>query len=225
MSRIQSSIRVMPQSNKKWMAALTASTLAGLSLLVWSHQQAQQGSPVTSAVHVPQVADGRLAGDMQSLASLDVKALAAQQSAAAKVLAQQPDLKPIVGVVSERPPYVSRFEWILLQGVAMQQPNPDEQLNHLVNFLRFNKQLELRDELPRDVANAARRQGLAQALIDDLPQRLRSGDMDLKGAQKLQADLLLEAEPDAQRRQQRATQEAQRLQEAQVAAAAAAPAP
>lgn len=216
MSRTQSRIRVMPQSSKKWMIALSASTLAGLALLGWSRQQQAQGSRVTDAYSASQTraAADTLAGGVASLASVDAKVLLDQQAVAAKALAQQPDLKPITGVVSERPSYVSRLEWVMMQGVAQQHANPDQELNHLVNFLRFNKQQELWESLPHGAANALTRQSVALSLLEDLPQRLRSGDFDLKGAQRLQASLLMDAVPDAQQRAQRAEQEAQRLQEA-----------
>lgn len=210
-----SRVYLASSSNKKWMAALSATAIAGMALMACLRQE--QGGGAVTAYHGGQAAHAQagqedLAGAAQSIAAADFKVLAAQQQAAAEELARQPDLKPVVGVVNERPSYVSRLEWLMMKGVAQQQALPDQELNHLVNFLRFNKQQELWESLPRDAASAARRQGLAQALLDDLPVRLRSGDFDLPGALQLQTKLLIDAEPDVQQRALRSQRDAQRLQ-------------
>jgi hypothetical protein len=43
-------------------------------------------------------------------------AMVVQQKEAAKVLEQQPDLKPLEGPVTERPAFVSAMEWDMLKG-------------------------------------------------------------------------------------------------------------
>ena len=54
----------------------------------------------------------------------------------------------------------------------------------------------------------------AEALLDDVPQRLAEEDMDLAGAQRTQALLLADIEPDPQARQRRIKAEADRLTQA-----------
>jgi hypothetical protein len=140
--------------------------------------------------------------------------MVAQQNEAAKVLADQPDMKPIVGPVKERPPYVSRMEWAMLQGVAQQQTDPDKELTRMVNFLRFSKQMELWEAMPKTPENAAKRQVLAAQLVDDLPSRVATGELDLKDAQGKLTAFLADAVSDPNVRRQREDAEGKRLQSA-----------
>lgn len=139
-----------------------------------------------------------------------VSEVQAQQEAAAQEILKQPEVKPIVGNVSEKPAFLSQMEWNMLKGVAQQNANPDKELTRLVNFVRFTKQLELWQALPEQT-DAAKRQTLANELLADLPQRLMQEEFDLPAAQKLQAELLNDAVQDPQERQARAVQEARRL--------------
>lgn len=139
-----------------------------------------------------------------------VSEVQAQQEAAAKEILKQPEVKPIVGNVSEKPTFLSQMEWNMLKGVAQQHATPEKELTRLVNFVRFTKQLELWQALPEQT-DAAKRQTLANELLADLPQRLMQEEFDLPSAQKLQAELLSDAVQDPQERQARAVQEARRL--------------
>lgn len=139
-----------------------------------------------------------------------VSEVQAQQEAAAQEILKQPEVKPIVGNVSEKPTFVSQMEWNMLKGVAQQHANPEKELTRLVNFVRFTKQLELWQALPEQT-DAAKRQILANELLADLPQRLMQEEFDLPAAQKLQAELLNDAVQDPQERQARAVLEARRL--------------
>lgn len=137
--------------------------------------------------------------------------LAQQESA--KGIEQEPRIEPIKGTVSERPTFMSEMEWNILKAVAQQQPDPDKALTALTNKVRFTKQLEVWQDLSA-TADPAKRKVLANELLEDLPQRVTNEDMDLLGAQKLQGELLLDAEPDVTARTKRAAKEAKRLEKA-----------
>jgi hypothetical protein len=61
-------------------------------------------------------------------------------------------------------------------------------------------------------ADAAERQALANQLLDELPERVIHGDVDMPAAQKLQASLLTDAVADPDKRRVRAEAEARRIQ-------------
>ncbi|HEX5371243.1 MAG TPA: hypothetical protein VFW84_00770, partial [Aquabacterium sp.] len=132
------------------------------------------------------------------------------QQAAASEIERQPAIQPLSGPITERPAFVSRMEWAMLQGVAQQHAHPTQELTRLVNSLRFTKQLELWQDMSSTTPHA-KRQALANELLSDLPQRLINDEMDLEAAKKLQLALLNDAEPDPGRRSVRASKEARRL--------------
>ena len=94
----------------------------------------------------------------------------AQQEAAAQEILKQPEVKPIVGNVGEKPAFLSQMEWNMLKGVAQQNANPDKELTRLVNFVRFTKQLELWQALPEqtDAATIAEEQRFMDFTLPDL---------------------------------------------------------
>jgi hypothetical protein len=189
-------------SNKKWMLLLGAGLTLTVAAIGWS-RHAQESDRVQAAGGAPQaVQQGNV---VMSTDSPEAKAMVAQQEAAAKVIERQPDMKPIVGPVKERPPYVSQMEWAMLQGVAQQQSNPEKELTRMVNFLRYTKQMELWESLPKTPENASKRQVLATQLVDDLPTRVANGELDLKDAQSKLTAFLADALPDEGARRQRET--------------------
>lgn len=127
--------------------------------------------------------------------------LNAQQSRANAAAAQAPAAP---ATVLARPDYVSEMEWQVLQGLAARSSDPARELARLVAKLRFAKQLELWRG-----GEAA----LAAGLLAELPARVAAGDFDRATAQSLQAELLRQLEPDADRRRARAGAEAARLRE------------
>ena len=130
---------------------------------------------------------------------------------ASQALARQPALTPITGPVTARPAYVSAMEWDMLKGLASQHAAPEQELTRLVNSLRFNKQFEAWEALPRTDTHRAQRQTIAQALVSDLPERVRHQDMGLQDAQKAMTALLADVEPDEERRKVLAKDEGLRL--------------
>jgi hypothetical protein len=218
---------VAPSSSKKWMALLAVLVTAGAGVGCNRHEEtatptaASQPAELSasSAVAVPAHDPAAQAAPMSTSApepalsaasGAAAQALLTQQAAAAKEVERQPDLKPLVGPIKERPSFVSPMEWTMLQSVSQQNANPGAELTRLVNNLRFMKQLELWQGLPPS-ASPTQRQALAAQLLEDLPQRLANGEMDFKDAQKTQAALLQDAVPDVKERKKRAAIEARRL--------------
>jgi hypothetical protein len=204
--------------NKKWFILL-ALVAAGVVAVTWwvrgDHgltSAVQPAAPASALATVPApmaAASGPSADD--PIVKAQTEALVSAQKVAAKVIEEQPVMKPIVGPVTERPPYVSVMEWAMLKGVTQQNPNPDKELTRMVNFLRFNKQMEAWEALPKSADAAAKRQVLAEQLLDDLPARLLNGEMDLAEVKRLQGVFLADAVPDAAERKHRAAKEAKRL--------------
>jgi hypothetical protein len=202
--------------NQKWISTLAVIVAVVVGLLVGVMAWWSSGHDPKPAAPEAQVAAASAPASAPSAAAssasrpVDLPGLVAQQSAAAKEIEREPAMKPITGPIKERPAFVSEIEWQMLKGVAQQHATPDLELTHLVNNLRFMKQLELWQGLGKS-GDAAKRQTLAEQLLSDLPQRVLSGDMSKKDAQKLQADLLKDAVSDPQARKARAEVEARRL--------------
>lgn len=140
----------------------------------------------------------------------DLQAAVAQQSAAANEVRRQPAIKPISGEIKARPAFVSEMEWDMLKAVAQQHATPEKELTRMVNFLRFTKQLELWESLPKS-EDAARRQMIANELLEDLPNRVRHGELELADAQGKMRALVQDAELNDKDRARRMTAENTRL--------------
>src|SRR5690606_32133590 len=115
---------------------------------------------------------------------MDEATLEAGQRQAAAVLEKRPRVAIITGAVAQRPDFVSPLEWMMVKGAAQQHASPDHELTRLVNFLRFNKQLELWQSLEGS-PDVARRAEAAEALLEDLPNRITAGEYRLAQAQQL----------------------------------------
>jgi hypothetical protein len=200
---------------------LLAVTLVVAGVGVWWFQQINTPTSVTplTAASAPAIDTATVASSaMQDVpAPQVVEQLIDQQKASAQKIAQDieaaPQIKPVKGNVSEKPSFMSDMEWGILQAVSQQQADPDKALTALVNKLRFTKQLEVWQDLPSST-DPSKRKLLANELLEDLPQRLSHEDMDLAGAQKLQSQLLQDAETDEKARAKRAAKEAKRLEKA-----------
>jgi hypothetical protein len=209
-----STIQINRRPHKTTWIIVSALVLASGAVILWrttSTTAATQATPTPSTTTAVAPAPATPTPSLKDLNLGSATEVVAQQEHAAKELAQHPIAKPITGVVTERPSFVSPVEWLMMQGVAKQHAQPDQELTRMVNLLRFNKQLELWQDMPKS-ADAAERLALANQLLDELPQRVIHGDIDLPAAQKLQASLLIDAVPDTTKRRARAETEAQRLQ-------------
>lgn len=169
----------------------------------------------TAAVLVAQGA-APVAAEQTMLAAIpkDLPAAAAQQTAAANEIKKQPVVKPIVGAIKERPAFVSEMEWEMLKAVSQQHAAPEKELTRMVNFLRFSKQLELWESMPKS-EDAAKRQSLANELLEDLPNRVRLGELELADAQGKMRALVQDAEVNEKDRARRMTAENTRLNDAE----------
>jgi hypothetical protein len=117
------------------------------------------------------------------------------------------NVKPVVQV-SERPTYITEMEWQVLQQIAQQKSPAEPALVHLVNNLRFVKQVELWHSL---VKTNPEGQALAELLLRDIPTRVQQQDLDLQQAQQLQQELISTLTVDANVRHQRIKEEAKRI--------------
>ena len=210
-------------NNNKWVIVRGAILAVSPAVVWWSqgYQGGQTEATPSATASTPMAA--QVAETPPSpVTAQAVEELKSLQAAAAKEIERDPAMKPIVGPVTERPPFVSHMEWMMLKGAAEQHASPERELTRMVNFLRFTKQLELWQALPKGAQEQAKRQTLALQLLDDLPARLANGEMPLKDLRTLQAQLLEDAVPDAQERAKRAALEAQRLDKVAAQAASAA---
>lgn len=212
-------------SNMKWIAVAGTLAVVAAAAMWWSRsprpEDAGRVTDVASAASQA-VAAQVPASSTMSAAQIEAesKVLQERQQEAAKELEKQPGLKPIVGPITERPSFVSVMEWQMLKGVSQQAGDPDRELTRLVNFLRFNKQLELWEGMAQS-PDKARRKELAEQLMGELPTRITNGEMDLTEAKRILTELLNDAEPDAQARSKRAATMTARLASTADAAAAA----
>lgn len=209
-------VHVTSGSSKKWIViAVVVIALGAAAYWFTRSEDVVDAARVTDATGAfppasgPSVPESEFANPNPSIE--EAEAAIEQQKVAAKVIEDQPDMKPIVGPVTERPSFVSPMEWAMLQGVVQQHAQPDKELTRMVNFLRFMKQMEALEALPKTPDNAAKRRVLTDQLVEDLPTRVQGGDLELKDAQARLADWLPEAEPDERQRQKRADAIGQRL--------------
>lgn len=213
------------KSNMKWVVMAGSVAVVAAAAVWWSRApHPEDAGRVTSAMPSASQAVGAQepASPVMTAAQIEeeTKVMQARQQEAAKELEKQPGMKPIVGPVKERPSFVSALEWQMLKGVAQQAGDPDRELTRLVNFLRFNKQLELWEGMSQS-PDKARRKELADQLMAELPTRITNGEMDLTEAKRILTGLLNDAEPDAQARAKRAASETARLASTADAVAAA----
>jgi hypothetical protein len=216
-------VRVTQKSNTKWVALLALLAAAG-GVAWWKlgGNDPAEGGAALVADSASTVASGPSTGQVTDIADVVPGATSpavviAQQQAAAKEVEAQPILKPITGPVSERPSFVSPMEWTLLQATAQQHPDPDKKLVEMLNFMRYMKQSEVLEGMPKP-GEPGQRRALAEALLSDLPQRVLNGDLDMKGAREELGKLIEDAEPDVKRREKRLEAEVKRLLAADAAA-------
>ena len=142
--------------------------------------------------------------------SFDMAAANIQKINADKAILQTADSSNHDKLITEKPDYVSDIEWQVLQGVAQQHAEPDKELTRLVKKLHFTKELELWHTMEASAGNT-RRLALANTLLNDIPERVASKDMDVFEARKLQETLLKATISDPDVRRQRMDSEAKRL--------------
>lgn len=213
-------VHVAPNASKKLLMICGGITLAAVAVTMVVRTQ-MQGDVASSVRTTPVSTQGDAASNLVVTAAAPVDALpaamptdlptaVAQQTAAANEIKKQPVVKPIAGEIKERPAFVSEMEWGMLKAVAQQHATPEKELTRMVNFLRFSKQLELWESMPKS-EDPAKRQTLANELLEDLPNRVRHGELELADAQGKMRALVQDAEVNDQDRARRVSAENSRL--------------
>lgn len=116
-----------------------------------------------------------------------------------------------------RPSDFSPEDWAALKGAMAKTGNPESELKRVVAYLRFQRNFEQWQSL-RESSDLARRQQLAASLVDQLPERLRQGEVTMGEALMLASALWSDLEPNEDKRKVR-------LDEVQAVLANAAPQP
>lgn len=116
-----------------------------------------------------------------------------------------------------RPSDFSPQDWAALKSAMAQTAKPEAELKRVVAYLRFQKGFEQWQNL-RESSDMARRQQLAASLVDQLPERLRQGEVTMGEALMLASALWTDLEPNEDKRKVR-------LEEVQAVLASAAPQP
>ena len=186
---------------KKWMPVVGAAAATVVALVWWSQDHVGTGSnspqgdgPAATAQRTedaPSAFDAlNRAPAPEAPTNTMAPATPEQQQAAQVAMTEQAKAnqalersdvwKPLTSV-RERPPFASLMEWQMLKGVAERNANPQAELLRLTNFLRYNKLLEKWQDLPAG-SEPALRQALARQLVDELPDRVRAGEVDAKDA-------------------------------------------
>jgi hypothetical protein len=201
MSQTLSTVRRATPARMKWRLAAGA-VVALVVGAVWRAEEVPP-APAHPQVSLTGTAPVTFAPPSAGLgdASPDLAALKAELNTAAIAVDRSVGLTA-EGPVRERPDYVSPMEWVVLQGVASQHANAEQELSRLVHFLRFNKQRERWEALPAG-GDPALRRALAGALVADLPARVRMGDLSPADARALLMRLLPDAESDVGRQEAR----------------------
>jgi len=114
-----------------------------------------------------------------------------------------------------RPSDFSPQDWAALKDAMAKTANPESELKRVVAYLRFQKSFEQWQNL-RDSSDMARRRQLAGALVEQLPERLRQGEVTMGEALMLASALWTDLEPNEDKRKVR-------LEEVQAVLASAVP--
>lgn len=183
-------------------------TLAASATLAFFAMIIRSGDlPAPGATAQPDTVAGNITAPASSF---DMATASIQKTSAEKAVLQATDSTAHDRLITAKPDYVSDIEWQVLQGVAQQHAEPDKELTRLVKKLRFTRELELWHTLDASSGNA-QRIALANRLINEIPERVASKDMDVFEARKLQATLLEATISDQDVLRQRIDSEARRL--------------
>jgi hypothetical protein len=104
-----------------------------------------------------------------------------------------------------RPSDFSPEDWAALKDAMSKTPNPRAELDRVVRYLRFQKGFEQWQSL-QDAADVAKRRQLALRLLDQVPERMKQGEMTYGEALMLDQALLADLEPNDDLRKQRLAQ-------------------
>lgn len=122
-------------------------------------------------------------------------------NSASVVASGSPELHPAT-LADGRPSDLSESDWQSLASALAKQANGKAEAARIVNYLRYQKAFETWQNLDEQ-REARRRHEMAEALMSELPDRLKSGEFTLVEATLMGVVLLAEMETDEARRTQR----------------------
>jgi hypothetical protein len=155
----------------KWLVVLSVGVVTTAALLWWPNKESFVNPRIDSAVQSGEKA-------MNETEFKDDQKTASNAALAGK---------PITGTVTQRPEFVSEFEWQVLQSFAAKQPNSGgKQLTDLVNKLLFAKKREAWTTSSHD---SAQRKVLAQQLLEMIKAQVEGKSLDPATAEKMEREL------------------------------------
>lgn len=181
--------------SKKWLVAALLVVAVGLAAW-WGWKASQQAAGGDGA-----------SGGLFPWSRADQSAASSQPAASGNAWA---NLSARPASPNERPAFLSEEEWSALKEALKDTPNREKEQARIVEYLRFQKQVQQWQSL-RDSPNVAQRRQLAAEVLDSIPAHLANRELNAGEAQMLQSALLEDLVPDAQQRQARAEIEKQRL--------------
>lgn len=101
-----------------------------------------------------------------------------------------------------RPPDFSEEEWGALKEAMQRTDQPEAELSRVVAYLRFQKRFDRWQSL-LDSPDVGSRRQLASTLVEQLPDRLKAGEVSMGEAQLLLSAFWSDLEPDEGRRRLR----------------------
>ncbi len=129
--------------------------------------------------------------------ALAVRVSSGTAEAAARAGLQEPAL-----LSDGRPADFSAEEWGALKEAMKQSSQPEAELKRVVAYLRFQKRFDQWQGL-RDSPDTGLRRQVAATLVEQVPERLKEGEVTMGEAQLLLSALWSDLEPDEARRRQR----------------------
>lgn len=140
---------------------------------------------------------GRSAANAEGGAAVPARVSSGSAGAVARAGLSEPPL-----LSDGRPLDFSPEEWAALKEAMKQSPHPETELKRVVAYLRFQKRFDQWQSL-RDSPDAGLRRQVAASLVEQVPERLREGEVTMGEAQLLLSALWSDLEPDEVRRRQR----------------------
>ncbi len=138
----------------------------------------------------------------RSAAAADGEATPARVSSGTAEAAARAGLQEPALLSDGRPADFSAEEWAALKEAMKQSSQPEAELKRVVAYLRFQKRFDQWQGL-RDSPDASLRRQVAATLVEQVPERLKEGEVTMGEAQLLLSALWSDLEPDESRRRLR----------------------
>jgi len=123
-------------------------------------------------------------------------------NSASVVASGAPELNPPV-LADGRPSDLSEADWNALEAALKRQPNAKAEATRIVSYLRYQKAFETWQNLDEQ-RDARKRREMAQALMSELPERMKAGEFTVVEATLMGVVLVADMEQDETKRNQRA---------------------